>query len=69
MRTGGQVLPVLLLSLKIELNYNISMKSETIYNLANFIADIADATAKLGLELEYIQLWLLAGEICHFAKK
>ena len=45
------------------------MKSETIYNLANFIADIADTTAKLGLELEYIQLWLLAGEICAFAKK
>lgn len=45
------------------------MKRETIYKLANFIADIADSTAKLGLELEYIQLWLLSSELCDFAKK
>lgn len=51
-----------------ELHYNKVMKRETIYKLANFICDLGESSMKLGLELEYIQLWSLSSELCDFAK-
>ena len=44
------------------------MSSANIYKLANFICDLGESSMKLGLELEYIQLWILSSEICDFAK-
>jgi hypothetical protein len=45
------------------------MKRETIISLANFICDMGENSMALGLEIEYIHLWLLSSEICDFAKK